>query len=191
MPQDSNRVAEEASFTADIKIAGVNPYVEVPEHIVEALRGGTKVSVLVKIDAGGKRRTSVPKREKLAKDSPRLKAIGRLTKRGWFRSTLVPRRSSSPWLYLDMWMREAVGVTVGDYVRITLKRDFGSRELAVPAAFREALDGNNQAKAAWDALSPSRQREILTYLNFLKTPAALERNVQKTVAILIAEDHCG
>ena len=69
--------------------------------------------------------------------------------------------------------------------------DLTSDRFFMGEALREALEENPQAKAAWEALSPSRRREILSYLNFLKTPAALERNVQKTIAGLVATDRDG
>ena len=80
------------------------------------------------------------------------------------------------------------GVGVGDSVRVTLKLDIASRELLMPDVLHEAMSSNEETKAAWEALAPSRRREILSYLNFLKTPAALERNVQKLIANLLAEE---
>ena len=183
-------MARERSFTAHIKIAGINPYVDVPLPVVESFGGGAKLAVLVKVAAAGaakKQSAGQPVSKRLATDAARLKAIGRLAAGNWFRSTVLARRSSAPRLYLDTWMRETAGVGVGDRVRVSLRADGGSRDLAMPAALREALNANEQAKAAWGRLAPSRRREILAYLNFLKTPAALERNVQKTIAGLIAK----
>lgn len=82
-------------------------------------------------------------------------------------------------------MRETAGVGVGDLVLVTLKPDRGSRELPMAAALQEELNSYLKAKAAWEAPAPSRRRGILTYLNFLKTPAALDRNVQKVIADLL------
>ena len=76
-------------------------------------------------------------------------------------------------------------MSVGDRVRVTLRADSGSRELPMPSALAQALKDSGEAKAAWERLAPSRRREILAYLNFLKTPAALNRNVDKTVAGLV------
>jgi uncharacterized protein YdeI (YjbR/CyaY-like superfamily) len=45
----------------------------------------------------------------------------------------------------------------------------------MPDPLAEALVGD--AAAAWEALSPSRRREILSYLGFLRTETALERKV--------------
>jgi hypothetical protein len=173
----------EQSFTTGVKIAGINPYVDVPVHVVEALGAGTKAAVLVKIaaaDAPRKRRT-------LDKDAARLKTIGRLAPGDWFRTTLVPLQSEPTRLYLDTWMRETAGVGVDDIVFVTLRLDPDSREIPLPGPLRAALEVNAQARAAWEALAPSRQREILSYLNFLKTPEALERNVKKTIARLLEQ----
>lgn len=180
----------EETYTAVVKIAGINPYVDVPERVVEALGGGRKAAVLVKVTGTGTLKNSfaASNQGRLARDAARLEAISRLAPGGWFRTTLVPLRSSATRLYLDTWMRETAGVEVGDAVRVTLKPDRGSRELPMPAALREALEGDAQAMTAWEALAPSRRREILTYLNFLKTPDALKRNVQKTVAELLKKD---
>jgi hypothetical protein len=152
---------------------------------MESLGEGAKVPVLVKVTEAGpaKKPAGRPTRAgAVERDAERLKAIGRLAPGGWFRTTLVSYRSGAPRLYLDTWMREAAGVGVGDSVRVTLKLDNAPRTLEMPQALREALEGNPAARTAWDALAPSRRREILSYLNFLKTPAALERNVQKTIA---------
>lgn len=181
---------QEQSFTAAAKIAEVNPYVDVPPHVVEVLGCGAKIAVLVKVAAGSptkKKSVHAPKTRRLSKDAVQLKAIGRLVPGGWFRSTILVLRSSAPRLYLDTWMRRTAGVGVGDRVRVTLKPDHGSRELAMSPVLREALSGNEQAKASWKLLAPSRRREVLGYLNFLKTPAAIERNVQKTIAGLVAK----
>ena len=40
---------EVQGFTADVKIAGINPYVDVPEQVLSALGGGVKMAVLVRV----------------------------------------------------------------------------------------------------------------------------------------------
>jgi uncharacterized protein YdeI (YjbR/CyaY-like superfamily) len=82
-------------------------------------------------------------------------------------------------------MREAAGVGVGDQVRVWLMPDHRSREMPMHPALDAALAENLRARQAWEALAPSRRKEVLTYLNFLKTPAAVERAVQKTLEVLI------
>jgi hypothetical protein len=185
--QDS--MVREASFTADVKLAGINPYVDVPERVMKALGIGTKAAVLVKVAADYVKDQVHPpqKKRKLDKDAARLKRIGRLAPGDWFRTTLVPLRLEPTRLYLDTWMREAAGVGVGDTVQVTLKPDRESREIPLPGRLLEMLEANPQARDAWDSLASSRQREILTYLNFLETPEALERNLHKTISNLLKQ----
>ena len=161
-----------------------------PEHVVKALGRGPKTAVLVKIATTDPVKMKASIRlvnRRLEKDAARLRTIGRLAPGDWFRTTLVPLNLNPTRLYLDRWMRETAGVGVGDSVRVTLKLDHSSREIPVPGRLLDMLATNPKAQSAWDALAPSRRREILTYLNFLKTPGALERNVHKTIANLLKQ----
>jgi uncharacterized protein YdeI (YjbR/CyaY-like superfamily) len=45
----------------------------------------------------------------------------------------------------------------------------------------QALVRNKAAKAAFHALTPSRRKEILRYLNHLKSEAAVARTVEKVL----------
>jgi hypothetical protein len=175
------------SFTGIVRIAGINPYVEVPARLAQALRGGRSLASRVLVKVSGcrvGRSVTAPPKASLARDAARLTAIARLAPRGWFRTTIVPSRTGAPRLYLHQWMRAGAGLGVGDRVRVTLKSDRASRTPRMPAPLRAALDATPPARLAWEALAPSRRREILSYLGFLKTPAALERNVRKVIATL-------
>jgi hypothetical protein len=177
-------VAGEPSFAAVVKIDGINPYVNVPPRVMTALGGRASGAVLVKIAPVGAAADQRTSRARIARDAERLTAIRRLGPGGWFRTTLV-RIKGGIRLYLDTWMRRASGTGVGDRVRVTVKPDRGARELPVPAALRQALEADGKALAAWSALAPSRRREVLSYLNFLKTPEALARNVRKVIGLLV------
>ena len=175
------------TFVALIGISGINPYVEVPEEIVEAL-GGNRARLRVRLAKAPKRGEAgrKPGPQGLASgDAEQLRAIGRLSEDGWFRTSLVPSKDGPTRLYLDGWMRAEAEVGVGDAVAIWLVEDRAARDLPLPAPLAEVLAVEPRALRAWEALAPSRRREILSYLNFLKTPAALDRNVQKTLDQLL------
>jgi hypothetical protein len=150
-------VPEAASFefTARIAIIGINPYVEIPPEISRAL---------------GKR-GSIPVRGSL-NGSPIV-------------ATLVPTGGGRHRLYINGDMRRQTGTAVGDEVTISLERAAGPRVLPVPLLFQQALDAEPEARAIYEALPPSHRNEYLAYLNFLKTPEALERNVRKVIARLL------
>jgi hypothetical protein len=177
----------ESRFTATVRIAGINPYVEVPARCVDALARGHRWKVLVKFARAGSKetRSRSSTRASISKDAARLRELGRLSPGGWFRTTIVPSRSGAPRLYVDQWMRKVASLSVGDRALVALRPDRNTRTVAMPATLRVPLAADPRAKAAWLALPPSRQREILSYLSFLKTPAARDRNVRKTITMLL------
>jgi uncharacterized protein YdeI (YjbR/CyaY-like superfamily) len=54
----------------------------------------------------------------------------------------------------------------------------------MPSWFRAPLLRNAKASRAWDALIPSRKKEILRYFSWLKSAEARERNVARALHVL-------
>ena len=54
----------------------------------------------------------------------------------------------------------------------------------MPRWFRIPLSKNAKATKAWNALIPSRKKEILRYLWWLKFPEARARNVARALRVL-------
>jgi len=142
-------------FTAKIEIAGINPYVAVPTDVSRAL--AKRGHVPVKGSVNG-----FP-----------------------IRATLVPTGGGRHRLYINGEMRKGAGVGVGDEIMVTLKPDSWPRVTPIPEAFRKALEANKKAKQAFEKLPPSHRKEYLDYLNWLKTPGSLERNIKKVIDILV------
>jgi uncharacterized protein YdeI (YjbR/CyaY-like superfamily) len=90
-------------------------------------------------------------------------------------------------LYLNTEMRKAANADVGDEVTIEIHFDGSTRIVPMPPLFSHALSKNKHAKTAFEKLAPSRQKEILRYLNSLKQPETLERNIQKVIQYLQGE----
>lgn len=143
------------SFTAKIQIIGINPYVGPPEDVLNAV-----------FEQAGKTKGPIPVR-------------GTLNGRG-FKQTLVKYRGA--WrLYLNTPMRQEAGVDVGDEAMLKLEFDPEPRLIPVHPKFARVLSKNKAAKAAFEQLTPSRQKEILRYLNSLKTEESLTRNIEKVI----------
>ncbi len=103
-----------------------------------------------------------------------------------FRSTLVPvgRRHR---LYINKQMRKEARVSLGDKIEVVLEFDDQSQQFPMPQALADALENHPKAKAKYDSYTPSRRREILTYLNSLKKPESLKRNIDKLLALFEEE----
>ena len=99
-----------------------------------------------------------------------------------FKQTLVPLKDDGFRLYVNGPMLKGAGVQAGDIARFTIEQDQSPRNRAVKMnpAFRKALV-TNRLLNTFQALVPSRRKEILKYLNYLKTKEALERNIEKII----------
>jgi hypothetical protein len=136
-------------FTAKIYKIGINPYVLVPRAILNEIfkqADKNKGPISISIIIAGHN----------------------------FIQTLV--KYSGKWrLYLNTPMRKVAGKNVGDI--ITLGVLYDSKERIVPQhpKFESALNKNKKAKDVFDKLPLYRQKEILRYINSLKTNDAIEK----------------
>ena len=78
--------------------------------------------------------------------------------------------------------RASAGVAAGDSVDVTLELDTEPRVVAVPADLAAAMDADS--RRAFDALSYSRQRQVVEAIEGARTPATRERRISKAVADL-------
>jgi hypothetical protein len=143
-------------FAARIYKVGINPCVKVPLEITNGLRPV---------------RGYIPVKGKIGNHK--------------FRHTLVPVKNSPYRLYVNGPMLKGSGMTVGQTVEFVIEQDSAERNkpLSMPVLFRKALE-KNKLQAAFKELIPSRQKDILKYLNHLKTEKALLRNINKVIGQL-------
>jgi len=150
------------SFSAKILIIGINPYVYLPAPVLEAI-----------FKQAQKNKGPIPVRGTLNGKS--------------FQQTLVKYQSA--WrFYLNTPMRRAAGIDVGDTARVRVEYDPEPRTHPMNPALARALARNRVAKAAFQALAPSRQKEVVRYLNHLKAAASVERNVKKVIQHLSGKE---
>ena len=149
-------------FRATIRIRIGNPYVLISADRARAIRSGWRrpMPVLVRING---------------KPNP-----------PW-RINLMPLGDGRFYLYLHGDVRKASATKVGDRVDVDVRFDAGYRNgpmHPMPEWFRRPLEANAKAKEGWNSLIPSRQKEVLRYLSWLKSEEARERNVAKAIRVL-------
>jgi hypothetical protein len=150
-------------FRARIKIRGVNPYVLVSAARARALKKDWRrpLPVLVRVNGHPK---AAP-----------------------WRINMMPVGNGDFYLYLHESVRRASDTGVGDTVRVEIEFDAkyrGGPAGPIPSWFRLPLSRNATAKRAWDALPPSRKKEIVRYMAALKSAEARERNVARALRVL-------
>jgi hypothetical protein len=143
------------SFRAKIYKVGINPLVDVPREVSLAL--GKRGFVSVKGALNG-----YP-----------------------YRATLVPKGKGAHVLHINGAIREVAGVDVGAEINLILEMDAAPRVPPMPKEFAWALKQNPRAQAVFDKFPPSHKKEYLVYLNNLKRPETLQRNVDKVIVQLL------
>ena len=145
-------------FRARIEIIGINPYVRVSATRVRELKAGWRRPLPVLVRVNG---------------HPKAKP---------WRINMMPMGNGDFYLYLAEVVRTASKTKVGDLVDVAVEFDAkyrGGPLTPMPRAMKSALAQDAAARGAWDALTPSRKKEVIRYLVALKSAESLQRNVEK------------
>jgi hypothetical protein len=152
-------VETEAAFAATLDIIDGNPFVLVPPSILDAL-----------FERAGRRTGPIP-------------IEGRLNGRP-YRQTLV--RFRGHWrLYVNLMMLDDSPRRIGEVVGVTVAFDPSDRRIEPHPKLVAMLDATAAARAVFDGLAPSRQKEIVRYIDGLKTEASVDRNVERARDFLL------
>ena len=100
-----------------------------------------------------------------------------------FVQTLVPIKDKGYRLYVNGPMLKGANVKVGDMVKFSIEQNFTPIVVPMNPAFKKKLV-ENKLLATFNALTPTRQKEVLKYLSFLKTEESLNRNIDKFISLL-------
>jgi hypothetical protein len=103
-----------------------------------------------------------------------------------FRSSIFPTGDGRHYMVVNRETREGANVRAGDTVGFVMERDEGPRVVTAPAELARALRANRGAKAAWDKLSYTRQKEHARAVEEAKRPETRARRVEKAIAELSA-----
>jgi Bacteriocin-protection, YdeI or OmpD-Associated/Domain of unknown function (DUF1905) len=154
-------------FLATIYKIWVMRHVDVPEDIADALIADMRRGA---VSAGGKK-TAPPKHV------PVVATVNHMS----VQTTLVPAGAGRFRLTLNTPLRKAGAADTGDVIGVTLKFDPNSREVDVPAGYLKELSRNAVAKKEFERLPPGHRRQLLAYYIRIKSPAAREKAMEKTI----------
>lgn len=112
-----------------------------------------------------------------AKQPPVVVTIGGASQR-----LRVTRMGGTPCIGLSKAARSALRVEIGDEVHVRVALDVTERTVELPALLAEAMTA--QHRAAWEALSYTRRREIAESITSAKQEATKQRRVSKALSEL-------
>lgn len=137
--------------------------------IIDAGGGGAFVEVPFDVEAtfGSKR----PKVKALIEGVP-------------YRGTLVRMGSENHILIILKGIREQVGKTFGDEIKVSVEADVEERVATVPAELKRVFKSDKEAKSAFEKLSYSHQKEYVKWIEEAKKAETRARRVEQATQLL-------
>lgn len=101
-----------------------------------------------------------------------------------YRGTLVRMGYPCHILIVLKEIRQKIGKDFGDEVEVTLEEDTAPRVVEVPEDFQQALDGNPAAKAAFEKMSYTHQKEHVNAILEAKREETRRSRIEKAIEML-------
>jgi hypothetical protein len=101
-----------------------------------------------------------------------------------YRGTLMRMGSECHMLGILKSIRGQIGKTFSDEVTVTVEADTEERVVEVPVELKNAFKVEKEAKAFFDKLSYTHQREYVMWINEAKKEETRQNRVVKTIEML-------
>lgn len=148
-------------FIARIEIIGINPFVFLPEDVLNNL-----------FQASGKCKSPIPVKG-MVNGKP-------------FRQNLM--KYAGEWrLYINLTMLKNSPKRVGEMIEVSVEFDDADRTVTIHPELDKAIREDPEIVKNFGNLIPSRKLELIRYINNLKTEAAIQKNIEKIIRHLKGE----
>lgn len=101
-----------------------------------------------------------------------------------YRGLLVRMGSEHHLLLILKFIREQVGKTFGDEIKVSVELDVEERVATVPAELKRVFKSNKEARSAFEKLSYTHQKEYVQWINEAKKAETRQSRIVKTLALL-------
>ncbi|PWN61012.1 YdeI/OmpD-associated family protein [Chryseobacterium viscerum] len=149
------------SFTATLDIIGINPFVFVPEEILDRI-----------FEESRKNKSPIPVK-------------GTVNEKEFTQNLM---KYLGEWrLYINLTMLKNSPKRIGEVIDVVLEYDDSDRSIAIHPQLEKSIRGSALAAKNFENLIPSRRHELIRYINNLKTEASIQRNIEKIMKHLHGE----
>ena len=101
-----------------------------------------------------------------------------------YRGTLVRMGEPHHILIVLKGIRQKIGKDIGDEVEVVLEEDTQPRVVEIPDDLQEALANSPVAKAAFEKMSYTHQKEYVNAILEAKHPSTRSKRILKTIELL-------
>jgi len=148
-------------FTARLEIIGINPFVFIPEEILNEI-----------FETSGRNKSPIPVK-------------GTVNGKEYIQNLM---KYLGEWrLYINMFMLKDSPKRIGETIEVCIEYDNADRTTSIHPQLDKAIQENPVALKNFESLIPSRKSELIRYINNLKTEASIKRNIEKIIRHLHGE----
>ncbi|MCW3161084.1 YdeI/OmpD-associated family protein [Chryseobacterium oryctis] len=148
-------------FTAKLEIIGINPFVFVPEEILNQI-----------FETSGKKKSPIPVK-------------GTVNGKN-FKQNLM--KYLGEWrLYINLTMLKNSPQRIGEMIDVFVEFDDSDRTIPVHPQLDKRIKESPIALQNFENLIPSRKKELIRYINNLKSEESINRNIEKIIRHLHGE----
>lgn len=101
-----------------------------------------------------------------------------------YRGTLVRMGSDCHMLIILKDIRAQIGKTFGDEIKVSVEADLEERVVTLPVELKRVFKAEKEAKAFFDKLSYTHQREYVTWIEEAKRQETRQNRILKTIELL-------
>lgn len=101
-----------------------------------------------------------------------------------YRSTVMPQGEGSHHMVINQVIRQAIGVSSGDKVTVTMEIDLEQRTITVPEDFQRLLDEDLTNKAKFEGFSYSHKKEWIDWISAAKREETRVKRIKKAITQL-------
>lgn len=149
-------------FKAKLEIIGINPFVFLPETVLQELFKHA-------------RKTTSP-----------IPVHGTINGTSYQQNLM---KFKGEWrLYINTVMLKKSPKRIGEIIEVTIAFDPSDRSLTPHPKLMSALNKTPEAQQKFESLSPSLQKEIMKYIASLKTEEGVDRNVNRAIGFLLGKN---
>ena len=98
-----------------------------------------------------------------------------------YRGLLVRMGGPNHMLIILKGIREQIGKTFGDEIKVSVELDVEERVAIVPTELKRIFKSDQEAKSAFEKLSYTHQKEYVTWINEAKKPETRQNRIVKTI----------
>ena len=101
-----------------------------------------------------------------------------------YRGLLVRMGGPNHILIILKGIREQIGKTFGDEIKVSVEADVEERVIAIPAELKRAFKPDQDAKSAFEKLSYTHQKEYVKWIEEAKKAETRQSRILKTIEML-------